>query len=126
MAGIDAPEKGQAFGQRSKEYLAKLVFGKEVDVQWTKHDRYRRIIGKVMVAEPSCRKTVCPKILDAGLGQITVGLAWWYRQYAKEQAAEDASRYQLAENEARAQRVGLWSDAVPIPPWDWRKERRGD
>jgi hypothetical protein len=43
--------------------------------------------------------------LDAGLGQITVGLAWWYRQYTMEQAGEDASRYQLAENEAHAQRA---------------------
>ena len=30
VAGIDAPEKSQDFGNRSKEYLSDLVFGKTV------------------------------------------------------------------------------------------------
>jgi hypothetical protein len=59
VAGIDAPEKAQPFGQRSKESLSAMVFGKEVDVQWHKHDRYQRIVGKVMVAAPSCRASQC-------------------------------------------------------------------
>ena len=97
VAGIDAPEKNQPFGQRSKENLSRLVFGKEVDVQWTKHDRYQRIVGKVMVAAPDCQRPDCAKALDAGLGQVTAGLAWWYRKYAKEQSAEDARSYETAE-----------------------------
>lgn len=96
VTGIDAPEKNQPFGQRSKENLSRLVFGKDVDVQWSKHDRYQRIVGKVMVAEPGCQRPDCAKILDAGLGQITTGLAWWYRKYAKEQSHEDAGAYELA------------------------------
>lgn len=124
VAGIDAPEKNQAFGQRSKENLSRLVFGKEVEVQWSKHDRYQRIVGKVMVAEPGCQRPDCAKILDAGLGQVTAGFAWWYRKYAKEQSAEDARSYETAEQEARARSVGLWRDAEPIPPWDWRKKDR--
>lgn len=119
-----APEKNQPFGQRSKENLSRLVFGKEVDVQWTKHDRYQRIVGKVMVAAPDCQRPDCAKALDAGLGQVTAGLAWWYRKYAKEQSAEDARSYETAEQEARASHVGLWRDAEPIPPWDWRKKDR--
>ncbi len=124
VAGIDAPEKNQPFGQRSKENLSRLVFGKEVDVQWTKHDRYQRIVGKVMVAAPDCQRPDCAKALDAGLGQVTAGLAWWYRKYAKEQSTEDARSYETAEQEARARSVGLWHDAEPIPPWDWRKKDR--
>lgn len=107
VAGIDAPEKNQAFGQRSKENLSRLVFGKDVDVLWSKRDRYQRIVGKVMVAEPGCQRTDCGKILDAGLGQVTTGLAWWYRKYAKEQSLEDAGAYELAEQEAQVRRVGL-------------------
>ena len=49
LSGIDAPEKSQAFGQRSKESMSALVFGKQVDVVWDKRDRYKRIVGKVMV-----------------------------------------------------------------------------
>ena len=124
VAGIDAPEKSQPFGQRSKDSLAAMVFGKEVDVHWHKQDRYQRIVGKVMVAAPSCRATQCPKTLDAGLAQLTVGLAWWYEKYAKEQSPEDAGRYEFAEHEARAKRAGLWADGHPVPPWEWRKGER--
>jgi len=122
LSGIDAPEKAQPFGQRSKEAMSTLVFGKEVDVLWHKHDRYQRIIGKVMVADPNCRTNHCPKTLDSGLAQLTVGLAWWYQKYAKEQSPEDAGRYEFAEQEARAKHAGLWADGPPIPPWNWRKE----
>ena len=124
LAGIDAPEKAQPFGQRSKASMSALVFGKEVEVQWHKHDLYQRILGKVMVADPNCRTNRCPKTLDAGLAQLTVGLAWWYRKYAKEQSSEDAGRYEFAEYDARAKRAGLWADAGPVPPWGWRKGER--
>lgn len=124
VAGIDAPEKSQPFGQRSKESLSWLVFGKDVDVEWSKRDRYQRIVGKVTVADPNCRMSTCPKILDAGFGQVSAGLAWWYRKYAREQSAEDGERYEVAEQEARSRRVGLWSDGEPTPPWDWRKRKR--
>lgn len=124
LSGIDAPEKKQPFGQRSKQSMSAFVFGKQVDVQWAKRDRYRRIIGKVMVADSNCRLSQCPKTLDAGLAQITVGLAWWYQEYAKDQSTEDAHRYEFAEQEARAKHVGLWTDGQPIPPWDWRKGER--
>ena len=62
--------------------------------------------------------------LDAGHAQITVGLAWWYRKYAKEQSPADRRLYEQAEQQAQAQRLGLWADKNPIPPWDWRKGSR--
>jgi len=124
VAGIDAPEKAQAFGARSKEHLSATVYGRDVEVDWTKRDRYQRIVGKVRVASPDCQDANCAKTVDAGLDQLTAGLAWWYQKYAKEQRAEDAQRYELAEQEARGRRVGLWTDAQPIPPWDWRKDAR--
>lgn len=120
LSGVDSPEKKQPFGQRSKAHLSQLVFDKPVDVEWNKLDRYKRIVGKVTVADPSCGKANCPKTLDAGLSQITVGLAWWYRQYAKEQLPEDRQRYETAEAQARAKRVGLWSENEPTPPWEYR------
>jgi endonuclease YncB( thermonuclease family) len=122
VAGIDAPEKSQPFGQRSKESLAAMVFGKDVDVHWHKQDRYGRIIGKVWVQPVSC--PACPKTLDAGLAQLTVGLAWWYQKYARAQSVEDAGRYEFAEHEARAKRAGLWAEGHPVPPWEWRKGER--
>ncbi len=118
LSGIDAPEKAQPFGQRAKENLSRLVFKKEVAVDWTKRDRYNRIVGKVMVQPSDCPK--CAKTLDAGHAQITVGLAWWYRKYANEQPPEDRGTYEFSEQEAKARRVGLWIDNDPMPPWEWR------
>jgi endonuclease YncB( thermonuclease family) len=124
LSGIDAPEKAQPFGQRSKENLSLLIFGREVAVEWRKKDRYGRTVGKVMVAEAACHEASCPKVLDACHAQIVAGMAWWYRQYAKEQEPGDANRYEQSELEARTRRIGLWTESQPTPPWDWRKERK--
>lgn len=124
VAGIDAPEKAQPFGQRAKSSMSELVFGKDVEVVAGKHDRYGRTIGKVLVADPSCRTTTCPKTVDAGYELITMGLAWWYRKYAREQSGNDAQRYEQAEQDAQARRVGLWGDPQPTPPWEWRHPSR--
>jgi len=121
LAGIDAPEKAQPFGQRSKQNLSRLAFGKPVRVDWDKRDRYRRVVGKVWVQPASC--PTCAMTLDAGHAQLTVGLAWWYRKYASEQSPEDQGAYEYSEQEAKAKRVGLWSEPDPIPPWEWRQLR---
>lgn len=110
LSGIDAPEKKQPFGQRSKESLSRLVFGKTVEVRWKKEDRYGRIVGKV-VADG---RDVC-------LEQIRRGLAWHYQKYESEQPEGDRREYSRSEEDARAARMGLWSESAPVPPWDWRK-----
>jgi endonuclease YncB( thermonuclease family) len=119
LGGIDAPEKAQPFGQRSKENLSRLVFNKNVRVDWTKRDRYQRIVGKVWVQPADC--PTCPMTLDAGQAQLAAGMAWWYRKYSKEQSPEDRGRYEFEEQEAKARRVGLWGDADPVAPWEWRR-----
>jgi len=124
VAGIDAPEKTQPFGHGSKQNLSKLVFGKLVLVDYSKRDKYGRIVGKVIVASPdACPEILsnCPKTLDAGLAQITVGLAWHFKKYAAEQRPEDRKMYALAEEEARAKHAGLWRDSAPLPPWEFRE-----
>lgn len=113
LAGIDAPESQQPWGQRSKVALIALVAGQTVTVDWRKRDRYGRIVGTVIMGG-----------MDAGLAQIQGGLAWWYRQYAHEQAPEERTHYAAAEATARATPIGLWTDPQPIAPWDWRQARR--
>lgn len=109
IAGIDAPEKRQAFGQRSKQSMSECAFGKSVEVQWVKIDRYGRTIGKVLANG-----------VDCGLRQIELGLAWHYKAYAKDQTPDDRAAYALAEEKSKMERLGLWSDADPMPPWDYR------
>jgi endonuclease YncB( thermonuclease family) len=119
LQGIDAPERAQPFGNRSRENLSRLVFDKEVRVEWDKRDRYGRIVGKVWAQPDSC--PTCAMTLDVGHAQITVGLAWWYRKYAGEQSPEDRGAYEFSEHDARAKGVGLWSHLDPVPPWEWRR-----
>jgi endonuclease YncB( thermonuclease family) len=112
LAGIDAPEKKQAFGQRSKESLSDLVFSKSVTVETDKRDKYGREIGKVLVDG-----------VDANLEQVKRGMAWHYKAYEREQPQLDRKVYAEAENEARAARRGLWADSEPVPPWDFRHNK---
>jgi len=124
VAGIDAPEKKQAFGTRAKEKMSQLVYGKPVTVEWKKRDMYGRIIGKIFVASGECRVSSCLKNIDVGLNQIENGLAWHYKQYEKEQSAADRVAYANAEVDARSKKIGLWSENNPIPPWEFRHKKR--
>ena len=127
LNGIDAPEKGQPYGTRAKEQLAALVFGKPVIVAWNKHDRYGRIVGQVRLAAPvACTAPTCANSGDVGLTLIEAGLAWHYKRYQNEQTAEDRTRYARAEEEARSRRAGLWHDAHPVAPWDYRSNHRAE
>lgn len=124
LAGIDAPERKQPYGTRAKQHLSGLVFGKVVEVDWEKRDRYGRIIGTVLAPDGICAAADCAKTVDAGLAQLSAGFAWHYKQYAKEQPRVERERYAAAETEAHLRRLGLWADPHPTPPWEWRRPRR--
>ena len=107
LNGIDAPEMGQAYGRKSKDYLASLVAGKRVEVIVRDTDRYGRYVGDVIVGG---------KTANAEL--VAAGLAWHYTAYSK-----DANLAAL-EKTARAGKLGLWADPNPIPPWEFRRQKR--
>ena len=113
LGGIDAPEKKQAFGNASKKSLSDLVYDKRVDIDWYKHDRYGRIVGKVIVDG-----------IDANLEQIKRGMAWYYKKYKGELAVEDRLNYLHALDNAEAEQLGLWAEKNPVAPWDFRKAQR--
>ncbi len=109
LSGIDAPEGGQAFGNRSKQALSDCAFGKQVTVDGDKSDRYGRRVGKVTVSG-----------VDCNLRQIEQGMAWHYVKYASERPAAESKAYAAAEVTARTAKHGLWADAHARAPWDWR------
>jgi endonuclease YncB( thermonuclease family)/methylphosphotriester-DNA--protein-cysteine methyltransferase len=113
--GIDAPESKQAFGQRSKQNLSDLVFGKQVTVIYSKMDKYRRVVGKVMLGGK-----------DVNIEQIKAGLAWHYKKYEEEQPPEDRVSYAKAEQEARVAKRGLWEEPNPTPPGEYRQKVKLD
>lgn len=109
LTGIDAPEKKQPFGNRSKQSLSDMVFDKTVTVETDKRDRYGRELGKVLAGGE-----------DVNLEQVRAGMAWHYKAYERTQSVIDRQAYADAENEAKAAKRGLWVDAEPTPPWEWR------
>lgn len=119
IAGIDAPERGQPFGRRAQETLSELTRNRRVAVEGGKTDRYRRRVGVVKVAPQDCAD--CPAVIDVGLSLVSAGLAWHYRAFEREQKQADRSLYRQAELSARSRRAGLWTEAAPVPPWEWRR-----
>ena len=127
LAGIDAPEQDQPYGKKSTKNLRWLIFNKEVTAKYSKHDRYGRIVGKVLVGPKGntrCLPIECVRILDVGLEQIKAGMAWHYKRYQSEQSKEDRKTYSSAERVAKKKQVGLWGDKNPIQPWKWRRDKR--
>jgi micrococcal nuclease len=65
-------------------------------------------------------RTVADAILPDGRSMnremVRQGMAWWFRRYAP----GDAELARL-EREARAAKMGLWSQPRPVPPWEWRR-----
>jgi endonuclease YncB( thermonuclease family) len=110
LAGIDAPEHNQAFGTRSKQNLSRLVFGKAVMLDCGKEESYGRLVCKVLLRDGE----------DACLDQVKAGMAWQYKQFENEQTPADRAAYAAAEDGAREAHTGLWADAHPIVPWDFR------
>jgi len=111
LAGIDAPELNQPYGQASKDHLSRRVTGRFVVVDWDKRNRYMSLVGKVLLGDQ-----------DVCLEQVRAGLAWHNKQ--GEQTRTDRLRYARAEEEARGAERGLWADPNPIRPWEWRSGKR--
>ena len=103
---IDAPEKKQAFGNKSKDNLAKYIAGKTVTVQYQKKDKYKRVLG-----------TIYYNNTDINLQQVKDGYAWVYKKYSNNK------NYYKAEKLARDKRIGLWIDKNPLEPWELRKKK---
>lgn len=112
LAGLDAPEKYQKFAQRSEDALRELVFQKAVTVEVARPSGSPRV-GQVLVQGR-----------DVSLELLAGGFGWYDKSRAQGLAAEVRQAYANAAAEARTRRAGLWRDAKPIPPWEYRAGRR--
>ncbi len=110
LYGIDTPEKSQDFGNRAKQFVSDMVFGKQVRVVQKDKDRYGRVVGMVYVGSTCVNQEI-----------VRAGFAWVYRQYCKDEICRDWSDL---EAHAKASKIGLWSHPDPVPPWDYRRGAR--
>ncbi|MDP3087504.1 MAG: thermonuclease family protein [Methylotenera sp.] len=113
LAGIDAPEKKQAFGNASKKFLSNLIFSKQVIADWSKRDRYGRLVAKITLNDK-----------DINLLQIEQGMAWFYFKYQNELNQEDRIKYVQAHQNSENNKIGLWADSLAEAPWDFRKRQK--
>jgi len=110
LSGIDCPEKGQAYGKHTKQAASKLVFRKEVTLQTHGKDKYGRTLADVFLRDGT----------HVNHELVKDGWCWWYRKYAPGDTVLEG-----LEKEAREAKIGLWVDPAPIPPWVYRKAKRG-
>jgi endonuclease YncB( thermonuclease family) len=107
LAEIDAPEKRQPFGERSRQQLTELCFRKVAEVHPKSRDRYGRTVARLTCAGH-----------DASLEQVRAGMAWAYTRYVTDPEVKEL------EAGARAASRGLWADPAPTAPWEWRRPTR--
>ena len=104
--GIDAPEKGQAFGNRAKQALSSYIAGREIEIDVQSQEKWGRFVARVYTPEGE----------DVALLMLRDGMAWHYAHFG------GTAAYKEAQEAARAEKAGLWADPAPVAPWDFRKK----
>lgn len=108
---VDCPEKKQPFGTKAKQFVSDKCFGTYVTLivdEKNKYDRYKRLIAEVVLENGE----------NLNKELVKNGLAWHFKKYS------ESEEYAELENQARANKIGIWSESNPIAPWDWRKPKK--
>ena len=105
--GIDAPEKGQGFGNKAKEVLSDYVYGQNIVIDVQSRDSWGRYVSYVFT----------PDGKDVSLLMLKAGMAWHFKKY------DSTEEYAKAEEQARKSKIGLWSTTDPVAPWDYRNKK---
>ena len=105
LAHIDCPEKKQPYGQAAKQFVSDKCFGQTVTIRHNnEYDRSKRLIGEVILSDNE----------NLNKSLVKAGLAWHFKKYSTDNS------YAVLEQEARKQRIGIWSEPNPVAPWEWR------
>jgi endonuclease YncB( thermonuclease family) len=107
LANIDCPERKQPFSKKAKQFASNSIFGKMVTIHVSKKDRYGRSIANVLYNDS----------LNLSHELVKHGLAWHYIKYSKDKELQNL------EDNAKANKIGLWLDPHAIAPWEWRKTK---
>lgn len=107
LVNIDCPEHLQAFGTQARHFTSNLIFGKMVRAEYASKDKYGRLLAEVFLPDG--------RSLNRDL--VRNGFAWKYDRYT------DDSTLEILEQQARKNKLGLWKDPNPVPPWEFRRKK---
>lgn len=110
LSGVDCPETFQVHGEKAKQYLSSLVSGKRVRIEPETLDQFGRTVGMVLVNGANINEMI-----------VANGHGWVFRKYCTAVYCNDWLKLEAS---ARAAKIGLWEDANPKSPWEWRAEQR--
>lgn len=113
LAGIDAPERTQAWAGVARRRLAVLLDVRSLKIVPLKTDPWGRFVALVEADGT-----------DPAEAMLEAGLAWHFTRYDRDLTPERRARYAAAQARARAAHLGLWQEAAPEAPWDFRRRAR--
>lgn len=103
VLGIDAPELKQNYGKDAKKYLESLILNKTVEIKEDRIDQYDRVVGEVFLGDK-----------NINIDMLETGNAWCMR------SQREVKEYFDAQEEAKANKKGLWAEENPESPWKFR------
>lgn len=115
LDAIDCPEDGQYWGETAKYGLIKLIGGREISFEDHATDLYGRTVATVHVWHHDKAQWI-----NVNARMVTLGHAWVFRGYLQHLPRERRNELFRLEKWARTNKIGLWRDDNPIPPWKWR------
>ncbi len=114
ILGIDAPEEGQPNYEEAKNKLSDLLLGKKVLLKYSLHnlkDAEGHFLARVFVNGK-----------DVGLNMLENGFAWRSQKDKYFLERKDDDENVKAEAKARASKIGIWQDAKPQKPWEYKEK----
>lgn len=110
LYGVDCPEYDQPFSREAKVFTQKAVLGKKVMIEPVTEDSYGRTVAVVAKGEDTVNREL-----------VQAGLAWVYPRYCRKAVC---TSWKKDERTARDEKIGLWQETQPNPPWQWKKTKR--
>lgn len=122
LASIDAPEWSQRSGQAAKRHLEQLTSGRRATFFQIDTDRYDRpVVFMVVSGNSASDRSAAPfgdhRQIDVNAQMVADGHAWHAIAYSS------SERLAAFERQAMEKRLGLWADANPVPPWEFRARK---
>ena len=110
LYGIDSPEWKQPYSKKAKLYLERLLLGKNVEIEEFYADKFSRSVALIYFQGICVNKLL-----------VEQGLAWVHIYYCHKKICE---QWKELEEQARDEKIGLWQEKRPIPPWVWKRQKR--